>query len=162
MVTGTLPRPPADLATVAPGTGRTRPALPRAALRVSLAAALAVVAVATLSPEGTGWAWGSPLVELRWYATGLDSGATLLQLVGNLVLLVVPAVLLVALHPALGRFRPLLATMLATGAGIELLQYALPVGRVVSPMDAALNALGATAAGVLVARLRRARAHDLR
>ena len=64
--------------------------------------------------RGPGWAWGAPLTELRWYATGLDSEATVLQLVGN------------------------------------LLQWALPLGRVVSPLDAALNALGAVLAGLLV------------
>jgi hypothetical protein len=123
----------------------------------ALWASLCAVAVATLTPEGTGWAWGSPLTELRWYATGVGSSATVTQLVGNLALLTVPAVLLVVLRPALARPRRLFAAMLAMGAGVELLQWALPLGRVVSPMDAVLNAAGAVAAGVLFTHLRVAR-----
>jgi hypothetical protein len=37
--------------------------------------------------------------------------------------------------------------------GIELLQWALPLGRVVSPVDAALNTLGALLAGRATAAL---------
>ena len=70
---------------------------------VLLAAALAGVAALTLVPRGTGWEWGSPPDELRWYLTGLDSAATLVQLVGNLSLLVVPAALAVLRWPPLGR-----------------------------------------------------------
>ena len=123
----------------------------RPALFVLLAGALAVVAALTLTPEGTGWAWGSPVTELRWYATGLDSAATLRQLVGNLGLLVVPAALAALLWPALGRPASLVPAALAAGLSIELLQAALSLGRVVSPLDAALNATGAIAAGLLVA-----------
>ena len=57
-----------------------------------LAAAVAAVAALTLVPRGSGWAWGSPPDELRWYLTGLRSVATMEQLVGNLNLLMVPAV----------------------------------------------------------------------
>jgi hypothetical protein len=50
---------------------------------------------------------------------------------------------------------PLLAgASLAMGTGIELLQRVLPLGRVVSPVDAVLNATGAIAAGLVVAHLR--------
>lgn len=127
----------------------------RPALRVLLAAALAVVAALTLTPEGTGWAWGSPATEVRWYLTGLDSPATVLQLVGNLGLLVVPGTLAVLLWPSLGHPARLLGTAVAAGAGIEALQWALSLGRVVSPLDAALNAAGAVAAGLLVASVDR-------
>ncbi|GAB4079249.1 VanZ family protein [Modestobacter muralis] len=120
-------------------------------------ASLCAAAVATLTPEGTGWAWGSPLTELRWYATGLGSSATVTQLVGNLALLAVPAVLLVALRPAVGLPRRLFAAMLGVGVGIEFLQWALPLGRVVSPMDALLNAAGAVAAGLLSAHVQAVR-----
>ena len=96
-------------------------------------ASLAAVAAVTLVPTGTGWAWGSPLVELRWYVTGLGSEATLIQLVGNVSLLVVPAALVVLLWPSLGRAGRLGALALMAGATIELLQWALPLGRVVSP-----------------------------
>jgi hypothetical protein len=41
---------------------------------------------------------------------------------------------------------------LATGTGIELLQWLLPLGRVVSPLDAVLNATGAVLAGLATAR----------
>jgi hypothetical protein len=122
---------------------------------VGLVASLAVVALLTLTPEGSGWAWGSPTTELRWYLTGLGSTATLVQLTGNLGLLVVPAALAVLRRPSLGRPPLLATTALATGTGIELLQWALPLGRVVSPLDAVLNATGAVAAGLAVAHLRR-------
>ena len=128
----------------------------RATVRLLLLAALAGVAALTLLPTGTGWAWGSPVDELRWYATGLGSEATLVQLVGNLSLLTVPAALVVLLWPALGRPVPLGALALAAGAAIELLQWALPLGRVVSPLDAVLNAGGALLAGLAAALPRRA------
>jgi hypothetical protein len=127
----------------------------RPALLVVLAGALAVVAALTLTPEGTGWAWGAPVTELRWYATGLDSAATLLQLVGNLSLFVVPAALAVLLWPSLARPARLVGAALAAGVGIELLQGALSLGRVVSPVDAVLNAAGAVVAGLLVASVDR-------
>lgn len=130
---------------------------PRAGLRASLSTALVAVVAVTLRPSGPGWEWGSPLAEARWYATGLDSGATLVQLVGNLGLLAVPAALGVLLWPPLGRPLRLAVAALAAGAGIELLQWVLPVGRVVSPLDAVLNAAGAVAVGLLVARVHRAR-----
>lgn len=160
MATATLPDRHVVTATVHPDTGHTgRAALLRRLQCVLLGAALCAVAAVTLTSEGRGWAWGSPLTELRWYATGLDSRATVLQLVGNLVLLAVPAALLVALRPALERPRRLFAVMLGMSVGIELLQWALPLGRVVSPMDAVLNAVGATAAGLLTAWARRGRRH---
>jgi hypothetical protein len=124
-------------------------------LTAGLVAALALVAALTLLPAGTGWAWGSPAAELRWYATGLDSTTTMLQLVGNLGLLTAPAVLAVLRWPDLGRPGPLAAAALATATAIEVLQWALPLGRVVSPLDALLNATGAVLAGLLVARMRR-------
>jgi hypothetical protein len=40
------------------------------------------------------------------------------------------------------------------GTGIELLQWALPLGRVVSPADALLDATGGVAAGPVVTHLR--------
>jgi hypothetical protein len=123
----------------------------RTALTTLLLAALAAVAALTLVPRGTGWSWGSPQDELRWYATGLDSGATLVQLVGNLSLLVLPAGLAVLLWPAIGRPARIAGLALAAGTTIELLQWALPLGRVVSPLDAVLNAVGATAAGLVAA-----------
>ena len=128
----------------------------RRLLSAALAVTLAVVAALTLLPQGDGWAWGSPASELHWYATGLDSSTTLLQLIGNLGLLTAPAVLAVLRWPALGRPGPLAAAALATGIGIELVQWALPLGRVVSPLDALLNAVGAVLAGLLAARMRRA------
>jgi hypothetical protein len=50
--------------------------------------------------------------------------------------------------PTLGRVP------LAVGTGIELLQWALPLGRVVSPADALLDATGGVAAGAVVTHLR--------
>jgi glycopeptide antibiotics resistance protein len=128
---------------------RTPPARP--ALLILLVAAVLAVAALTLTPEGRGWAWGSPADELVWYASGLGSEATMLQLAGNVGLLVVPAALAVLLWPGLGRPARLVGAAVATGAGIEVLQLTLSLGRVVSPLDAALNASGAVLAGLLVA-----------
>ncbi len=119
-----------------------------------LGAALVVVAALTLTPQGTGWSWGAPAAELRWYLTGLRSEGTVLQLLGNLALLAVPAALAVAVRPALGRLPRLAGSALALATAIEVLQWTLPLGRVVSPLDALLNAVGAIAAGLLVRHLR--------
>jgi hypothetical protein len=132
---------------------RTPPARP--ALLILLVAALLAVAALTLTPEGSGWAWGSPADELVWYASGLESEATMLQLAGNVGLLVVPAALAVLLWPGLGRPARLVGAAVATGAGIEVLQLTLSLGRVVAPLDAALNAAGAVLAGLLVASVDR-------
>jgi hypothetical protein len=94
-------------------------------------------------------------VELRWYLTGIGSPATMVQLIGNLALLAVPAALVVMRWPAWGRTGPLTALFLSAGTCIELLQWALPLGRVVSPLDAVLNATGAVASGLFVAHLHR-------
>ncbi|MBM7804341.1 hypothetical protein JOD57_000178 [Geodermatophilus bullaregiensis] len=136
-----------------PGTARPVPEAPgrRLLLGAALALALAVVASLTLVPEGSGWAWGAPLTELHWYLTGLASPTTLLQLVGNLLLLAVPAALAVRLWPALAHPARLAVAALAAGGTIEVLQFLLPLGRVVSPVDALLNAAGAVLAGLLVA-----------
>lgn len=131
-----------------PGAGRAGAPRPVPLLLVT---ALAVVAALTLTPEGTGWSWGAPAEELHWYASGLDSPATVRQLVGNLGLLAVPAALAVVRWPSLRQPARLVALAAASGTGIELLQWALPLGRVVSPLDAVLNAVGAVVAGLLVA-----------
>jgi hypothetical protein len=128
----------------------------RTTLQLLLATSLTVVGLLTLLPVGVGWAWGSPVTELHWYATSLDSRTAMQQLVGNLGLLAAPAALAVALWPALASPPRLAATALAGGTAIELLQWALPLGRVVSPLDALLNATGAVAAGLLVASVIRA------
>ena len=94
------------------------------------------------------------MLELCWYATALDSPTTLLQLLGNLVLLAVPTTLAALRWPALGPPVRLAALVLAAAAGIEGLQWALPLGRVVSPVDAALNVTGALACGLVAVRLR--------
>src|SRR4051794_33323717 len=118
---------------------------------LGMATSLVAVVLITLTPRGGGWAWGSPLDEARWYLTGLDSPATMTQLVGNLLLLTVPFGLGAARWPVLGHLRLLAGVSLAAGATIELLQWALPLGRVVSPLDAVLTAPGAIAAGLVVA-----------
>jgi glycopeptide antibiotics resistance protein len=124
------------------------------AARVALVGSLAVVAAATLIPTGWGWRWASPMSELRWYLAGLESEETVLQLGGNLALFAVPAALAVVLWPALARPARLMAAALAAGSSIEVLQWLLPLGRVVSPLDAVLNATGAVLAGLIAARLR--------
>ena len=129
----------------------------RPALTAAVAVALVAVAALTLLPAGSGgWAWGSPAVELHWYLTGLDSRATVVQLFGNLLLLAPPAAVAVLRWPALRSPGVLAAVALAAGAAIETLQWVLPLGRVVSPLDALLNATGAVAAGLLVAGAARA------
>ena len=119
----------------------------------ALGAAAVLVAFLTLAPQGGGTAWGAPLEELRWYATGLSSEATLLQLTGNLALLGPLAVLAVLRWPALASPRRLAGAAVAVAVGIELLQWALPLGRVVSPVDVALNTAGALLAGGTAALL---------
>jgi VanZ family protein len=57
------------------------------------------------------------------------------------------------LEAALARLLP---AAVATGASIELLQWALPLGRVVSPVDVLLNACGAVAVGLVAGVARRA------
>src|SRR3954454_10309972 len=126
---------------------------------LGMATSVMAVVLITLTPRGTGWAWGSPLDEARRYLTGLDSPATMAQLTGNLLLLVVPFGLAAARWPALSHLRVLASLSLAAGNTIELLQWALPLGRVVSPLDAVLNATGALAAGLLVAHGRAMRPH---
>ncbi len=124
----------------------------RRRLDAALLLAALAVALLTLTPAGgSGWDWGAPLTELRMYATALESAATRLQLVGNVLLLAPLAVLAVLRWPSLGTPPRLVALAVAAGTGIELLQWALPLGRVVSPVDAALNAAGAGVAGLLVA-----------
>jgi hypothetical protein len=127
-------------------------ALPSAWLLAWLASWL-LVAVVTLVPVGRGWSWGSPATELRWYLTGLGSASTMLQLVGNLALLAAPAALAVVRRPALGGVLRLAGAGLLAGGTIEFLQWALPLGRVVSPLDAVLNATGVVVTGLLVAHL---------
>jgi hypothetical protein len=134
-----------------PACGPSRAARPWA--DAALAAAGALVALLTLLPQGEGTAWGSPLAELRWYAGGLSSEATMLQLTGNVVLLAPLAVLAVLRWPALASPLRLGGAALAVAAGIELLQWALPLGRVVSPVDAVLNTIGALLAGRAAAAL---------
>ena len=124
------------------------------ALETALVATLVLVASLTLSPTGVGgWAWGDPATELHWYAGALHSAAVAAQLFGNLLLLVPSAVLAVLRWPSLRRPVHLLPAALAAGASIETLQWALPLGRVVSPMDAVLNATGAATAALLAAAL---------
>ena len=125
----------------------------RRILDAGLAAAVAGVALLTLLPTGQGWSWGAPMVELQWYAAGWRSDAAMLQLVGNLVLLGPLAALAVLRWPALSAPRWLAAASVAAGAAVEVLQWALPLGRVVSPVDALLNAAGAMLTGLVVARL---------
>ena len=93
----------------------------RLLLAGGLTLSLAVVAALTLVPEGSGWAWGAPRTELHWYLSGLTSPATLLQLVGNLLLLVVRAALAVRLWPGLASPERLTAAALAAGGAIEAL-----------------------------------------
>jgi hypothetical protein len=90
----------------------------------ALVAAAVLVAVLTLLPQGGGSAWGAPLDELRWCATGLSSEATLLQLTGNLALLGPLAVLAVLRWPAPAAPRRLAGAAVAVAVGIEALQWA--------------------------------------
>ena len=119
----------------------------RRRLDAALVAAGALVVLLTLLPSGGPTRWGAPVEELRWYVTGLSSEATMLQLTGNLALLGPLAVLAVLRWPALATPRRLAAAAIAVAVGIELLQWVLPLGRVVSPLDAVLNTVGALLAG---------------
>ncbi|TFV80809.1 VanZ family protein [Blastococcus sp. CT_GayMR20] len=126
----------------------------RRTLDTGLVVAAAAVALLTLLPAGRGWAWGAPLSEIRWYVSGWDSPTAMLQLTGNLVLLAPLAALAVFRWPALASPYRLAAAALGAGAQIELLQWLLPLGRVVSPLDALLNATGALVTGLVVQQLR--------
>lgn len=122
------------------------------ALDAALVGSLLLVALVTLSPTGAGgWAWGDPATELRWYAGAAGSPTAAAQLVGNLLLLVPTAVLAVLRWPTLRRPLALAPAVAAAAASIEVLQRVLPLGRVVSPVDALLNGVGALVAGCLVA-----------
>jgi hypothetical protein len=92
--------------------------------------------------------------ELQWYAGSWGSGTTMLQLFGNLALLGPLAALAVLRWPALAAPHRLAAFAVSAGAAVEVLQWALPLERVVSPLDALLNATGAVLTGLAVARLR--------
>jgi hypothetical protein len=126
----------------------------RRALDIGLVLAVGGVALLTLLPSGSGWAWGAPVSELRWYAAGWNSETAMLQLAGNLALLGPLAALAVVRWPALAVPRRLAAAAVAAATAVELLQWALPLGRVVSPVDALLNATGAVLTGLVVAQLR--------
>ena len=120
----------------------------RRGLELGLGVLALLVAAVTLTPAGSGgWAWGDPGTELRWYLTGLDDPATARQLVGNLVLLTPVAALAAARWEALRSAGRLAAASVTVAVGLEALQWLLPLGRVVSPVDAALNAAGAVVAG---------------
>ena len=128
--------------------------LPRRVLDAGLVAAAALVALLTLLPAGRGWRWGAPVSELHWYATSWTSETAMLQLAGNLVLLAPLAALAVLRWPGLTVRGRLVPAAVTAGIAIELLQRLLPLGRVVSPVDALLNATGAVLTGLVVVRLR--------
>ncbi|CAM01666.1 VanZ like protein [Saccharopolyspora erythraea NRRL 2338] len=77
------------------------------------------------------------------------------QLVGNLLLLFPLGALAPMRLPVLDSAGRLCAAAFVTACGIELTQLLLVSGRVVSTDDIVLNALGATAGGVLTKRWRR-------
>ena len=118
-------------------------------LATAIGLSLAVVAFPTLVPEGSGWAWGAPLTELRWYLTGLTSPATLLQLVGKPAAARGPRGVGRATVAPTGPARPV-ATAHAAGGTVEWLQSLLPLGRVVSPVDALVDTTAAVLTGFLV------------
>ena len=131
------------------------PLLSRPAALLLLALALVGAAAVTLRPVGDGWSWGAPTEEVAWYVGGLGSVATLRQLLGNLLLLAPAAAGAVLAAPRLRSAWLLVPLALGAASSIELLQRALPLGRVVSPTDAVLNATGAVVAGLVTRRLAR-------
>ena len=126
----------------------------RAQLVVVLAAGAAGAAALTLTDVDRGWGWGSPSTELRWYVDGLGSPSTRLQLVGNVVLLAPATCAAVLLWPQTARPDVLVRAGVAAGTGTELLQWWLPLGRVVSPLDSVLDAAGVVLAVVGCCRWR--------
>lgn len=133
-----------------PGPGVVDALRRRRRAEAALLLSLLVAVVLTLSPRGSGWAWGSPLPELQRYLV-FDTAARF-QLFGNLLLLGPAAASATVLWPRLGRAGYRWRAALAAGAAIELLQLVLPLGRVVSPLDAVLNAAGAVCAAAATAR----------
>src|SRR4051794_41924057 len=99
-----------------PCTGRRA----RGAWALGMATSLVAVALITLTPQGSGWAWGSPLDEARWYLTGLDSTATIEQLAGNLLLVIVSSGLTSAHWPALNHPSALASVTLAAYSTIAV------------------------------------------
>lgn len=130
----------------------TRHGQPRGATS-GLALSLAAVALLTLTPTGRGWVGANPADELRWYLSELHSAVTLGQWAGNLLLFAAPAAFAAVRWPALTRPARLLAASVASAATVETLQRVLPLGRVVSPLDALLNVIGAVVAGLVVAHV---------
>ena len=128
----------------------TRSPTARAGTLLALVVSCVLVAAVTLTPAGNGWAWADPLEELRWYLADPLEPSVLAQWAGNLLLLVVPAVCAVRLRPYLGRLGTATAVAVSSASAIELAQWLVPLGRVVSPVDAALNAAGAIAAATVV------------
>ena len=121
-----------------------------------LLSCLAVIALITLLPRGTGWAWADPKTEIGWYLRDPWGPTAFIQWFGNLVLLTVPVGLATAWWP--NRAGLVLGAAATTAVAIETLQGLLPLGRVVSTVDAGLNVLGAVlmVAGVLtICALRR-------
>ena len=109
-----------------------------------------LVATVTLTPVGIGWAWADPVDELRWYLADPTAPSVLTQWGGNVLLLVVPAACAVHVWPQLGRPGTAMAVAATSASAIELAQWLLPLGRVVSPLDAVLNTAGAVAAAMTV------------
>ncbi|SDO33055.1 VanZ like family protein [Klenkia soli] len=117
-----------------------------------LLACLAAIALITLLPRGTGWAWADPASEIAWYLHNPWGPTAFTQWFGNLVLLTVPAALATVWWP--GRVRLVVGVAALTAVAIETLQRLLPLGRVVSVVDVGLNVVGAVLVviGVLAIR----------
>lgn len=125
------------------------------AAAVALVLALTAAAAVTLRPVGDGWSWGAPAVEVAWYLDGLSSPAVLRQLLGNVLLLAPAAAAAVLAVPRSVRPWRLAPAAVLAAVSIETSQWLLPLGRVVSPTDAVLNAAGAVLAGLVTVRVRR-------
>ncbi|ROP26973.1 VanZ family protein [Pseudokineococcus lusitanus] len=145
--------PPGPSTGGGPAAGTSAPASSgrRRAATSALVAALAATAVLTLSPTGAGWTWAPPVEELRWYAAGLGRPGTLVQLLGNLLLLVPAALAASRLRPGPAHVPALVASAAGVAVAVEVLQLVTAAGRVVSPVDALLNTAGAAAAVVVAA-----------
>ena len=124
----------------------------RGTARSGLVLSLTAVVLLTLTPTGRGWVWADPIEELLWYLSDPWAWTTFMQWAGNLTLLAAPIAFAVIGWPGLGRSAALVAASVTSAASVEILQRLLPLGRVVSPLDALLNAAGAFVAGLVAAR----------
>jgi glycopeptide antibiotics resistance protein len=128
--------------------------------RAAFAVAVVVTAFMTFTPAGTMRGSSVNLVPLSTLAVLPTSGASRVQLVGNLLLLTWLGLLLPVVSRRARTVPRVVVVVAATALAIETLQYPLHLGRSSALDDVLLNTLGGAVAAwvgvhVLAPRLRR-------